>query len=220
MLTRPLDVDLPKDEDMHESALIISEAMRVLRKSGSNLVAEVMATTDTFLEWEHLPPEDVIDRETRSQYFYHAHARSETGDGPHDDEHGHFHLFRRIDGPEGEDLVHLIGISMNAHGVPFRLFTVNQWVTGDTWLPADEVIALLDGFEIDDTRPSWALNLWLTHMVRLFRLEITRLIEARDRQIDAWKAEHPDCDAFEDRELEVTSVYSFDLAETVRRVME
>ena len=75
------------------------------------------------------------------------------------------------------------------------------------------------GFEIDDTRPSWALNLWLTHMVRLFRTDIIRLIRERDVAVADWRAAHPDRDVLEDRELEVTSQMDFSLADAVSELM-
>ncbi len=212
-----------------QAALMVSETMRVLQKSGSNLVAEVLRTAPEFMEWEHLPPEDAYDGDSHSQYYYHAHPKSEEGTGPHDDEHGHFHLFLRGPGmpleispaplPDAEPIddpqdinTHLIGIGMNAAGAPIKLFTVNRWVTGETWFTADDVIALLPRFEMDTTVPSWPLNLWLTNMVTLFRPQIEQLIRERDAAIAAWQEHHPDENAYEDRRLEVTSSMKIGLA--------
>lgn len=122
------------------------ECQRVLAKGGLNLVGEVLKGHGTFYEYEHYPPNDVFDPETFSQYYYHAH-RGVAG------EHGHFHTFLRAGGMpagvapvahEGEEpwpsgseaIAHLIGISMDAYGRAIGLFTVNRWVTGDTWYPA------------------------------------------------------------------------------------
>ena len=161
---------------------------RVLAKTGDNLVGELLKSHETFYEWDHYPPGDVYDRESHSQYYYHAHPQEErTG------EHGHFHTFLRPKGmPKGvrpaklpgfempkdrnDRLSHLIGVSMDKHGVPIRLFTTNRWVTGEVWYEAPDVCAMLDRFEIDLAPPSWPVNRWLTAMVRLFRPQIEALI--------------------------------------------
>ncbi|MEE8172364.1 MAG: hypothetical protein V3T62_05480, partial [Alphaproteobacteria bacterium] len=42
--------------------------------------------------------------------------------------------------PSGDDaLSHIIGISMDAKGMPIRLFTTNRWVTGEAWYKARDV---------------------------------------------------------------------------------
>ena len=70
----------------------ILEMYRVLKKVELNIVGEVLLDAlnkgETFYEFNHYPDDDVYDRETHAQYYYHAH-RSETG------EHGHFLCFLR-----------------------------------------------------------------------------------------------------------------------------
>ncbi|MFK7839111.1 MAG: hypothetical protein AB8B83_02170 [Bdellovibrionales bacterium] len=220
-------------EKMLRAAQIVSETMRVLQKSETNIVGEMLKTSDNFYQWEHLPADDVCDRDSHSQYYYHAHEKSESGNGFHDDEHGHFHTFIRGKGmPDSikplplndydpntdiNDInTHIIGIGMNDHGVPIRLFTVNRWVSGETWISAQDIIDILDAYEIDDTRPSWATNLWITNMVILFRPLIEKLIKERDETIYNWQKDHSKSDnVYEDRKLEVTSHQDIDLSQYV-----
>lgn len=189
----------------------ILECYRVLGKAGLNVVGEVLRGQGDFIEFEHYPRDDVFDHETQAQYYYHAH-RSAQG------EHGHFHLFLRQDGmPDeirdaavagsepGEPLAHLIAISMDAYGFPVSLFAVNRWVTGETWYRAQDVIRLLDLFVIDHAFPSWPVNRWITAMLRLFRPQVEALLQHRDAIIETWAAQHPEVDAFEDRDLEITA---------------
>lgn len=205
--------------------MVVAETMRVLAKSGSNLVAEVLATVPAFIEWDHVPAEDVYDPDSGSQYYYHAHPKSEDGTGLHDDEHGHFHVFLRGTALEGLDIpgdkpgiVHLVGIGMNRDGLPIRLFTTNGWVTGETMIPAEALCPRLGLFEVDHVRPSWALNLWLTNMIVLFRPQIEQLLRKRDRVLRDWQQNYPEADVLEDRVLEVASSLTIDLEATMAAV--
>ncbi|MEM7739430.1 MAG: hypothetical protein AAF225_01355 [Pseudomonadota bacterium] len=238
MTTESASVTILNPEDLEarlDAAATISETMRVLQKSDSNLVAEVLETSEGFTVWKHLPEGDVYDRESHSQYYYHAHPKDEAAPSIHDDEHGHFHLFLRGPGmgdaepdrsiqdvPDdpADIAAHLIGIGMDAMGKPIRLFTTNRWVTGEVWFPAQEVITFLDRFVIDRSKPSWPLNLWMSAMVRLYRPQIVALLRERDACVAAWRASHPDVDAFEDRTLEVTSALDINLAADVEALME
>jgi hypothetical protein len=194
------------------------EWRRILAKSGDNLVGEVLKHEGPFYILDHYPTGDVFDPESHAQWYYHAHEKK---DRP--GEHGHFHTFMRGGGmPQGtepallpdfvpkadkHDLVcHLIAISMDRAGWPIGLFTTNRWVTGETWYPAHDVSAMLGGFDLKMSKPSWPVNRWLTGMLVLFRPQIEALLQQRDERIRAWRHEHPEAEnVYEDRRLEVTS---------------
>lgn len=220
-------------ETMAEAGQEVVEVHRVLAKTGDNVVGELLRGHETFYEWDHYPPGDVYDRDSHSQYYYHAHVADER----FDQEHGHFHTFIRPKGmPEGmkpapvpnfkmpddpnDALSHLVAVAMNPAGFPFRLFTVNRWVTGEVWYTAADVRALLDRFEIDHAQPSWPVNRWLTGMLRLFRPQIRELVDARDRAVARWAERHPERDVYEDRELEVTSFADVSVEAQVRAVAQ
>lgn len=227
--------DLPSEE-LEVMALAgqqVVEVYRILAKTGDNVVGELLRGTDTFYEWDHYPKGDIYDRETHSQYYYHAHAADQRFPG----EHGHFHTFLRPKGmPPGlapadipgrpvpedpnDELSHLIAIAMTPAGFPFRLFSTNRWVTGESWYRAEDVIALLAYFNIDHARPSWPANRWITAMVGLFKPQIVELVRARDRAVAAWTELHPDRDVYEDRELEIASYMDIDVEAQVRAVSQ
>jgi len=192
----------------------ILECHRVLKKGGLNVVGEVLKGQGAFYEMDHYPKDDVYDRDSHSQYYYHAHREDH-------DEHGHFHLFVRhgamgdhhqpVLGPKGEDrVVHLVAIAMDAWGYPTELFEVNRWVTDESWLPADQVIGLLDQFEIDHAAPSWPVNRWITAMVRCFRPQIEAPLKQRDQVIASYR-DGSLADVLEDRRLEITGSLPIDL---------
>jgi hypothetical protein len=202
-------------EQMLDAGRTVREMMRILKKSGQNLVGQCLANQGTFYELDHYPKGDVYDSETHSQFYYHAH-RADTG------EHGHFHTFLRAAGmpqtiqpvpytgtakrPEGKDaLTHFVAISMDRPGNPIGLFTTNRWVTDETFYKAEDVISLLDRFNMDLSYPCLATNRTLTALFRLFRPQIEALLRERDNAMARWAASKPDADIYEDREVEVLS---------------
>lgn len=195
----------------------IEECYRVLAKTGDNVVGEILRHQGTFYELNHYPKGDIYDHATHSQYFYHTHVS-----GVRKGEHGHFHTFLRAKGmsagvvpvpydgdtawPKGDDaLSHLIGISMDPKGFPIGLFSVNRWVTGESWYTADDVLNMFDRFNIDHASPSWPANKWVTAMLRLFHPQIIELVRKRDIAVTDWQRKYPDRDVYEDRDLEITS---------------
>jgi hypothetical protein len=215
-------------ERMDEAGVQILDSYRLLKKTTANVVGQVLAHQGTFYELDHYPKGDVYDRETFSQYYYHAH-RKDSG------EHGHFHTFLRAKGmpdgiepvpydgeakrPEGDDaLTHFIAISMNGPGFPIGLFTTNRWVTDETFYPAQDVITMMDRFIMDHTYPCLAVNRWITSMIVLFRPQIEALLRERDRTIEKWRAKAPDKDVYEDRDLESTSITTIDVQKQINAV--
>ena len=212
-----------------EPYLLIQECYRVLRNAKSNVVWEILRQSESFLQWTHYPKGDVMDKQSHSQYYYHAHPSK---DGSSREEHGHFHLFLRKGAlsesatpvklpthcvPEGsqfQELCHLVGIAMDNRGFPIRLFTTNRWVTGETWYRAEDIVRMLDRFVIDHCYPSWPTNIWLSAMVKLFKTEITDLLYQRDQAILAWQKQYPQANVYEDRKLEITSQLDIRLEST------
>ncbi|MFZ0692969.1 MAG: hypothetical protein WAN51_02265, partial [Alphaproteobacteria bacterium] len=207
----------------------VRDCLRGLESGGSNVLKEVLRGQGRFREWDHFPKGDIYDAVSHAQYYYHAHPKHER---PR--EHGHFHTFLRPFGmPAGmepadlpgncvplaknEALSHLIAISMNKDGEAIGLFTTNRWVTGETWYDADDVIAMLDRFRIDDTeaitgarRAAYGerrrtVHRWITGMLRLFRPQIVELLRQRDAEIATWNGRHRDSIVLEDQRIAIPS---------------
>ncbi len=217
-------------EIMALAAARLSECIRVLSNTGDSIVGELLKTRDDYTVWKHYPPGDVRDPNTHSQFYYHAHPEK-----LRPGEHGHFHTFIRGKGipddlrqssrPGNLDLAtaekpmaHLVAIAMNERGMPITLFTVNRWVTKDTWFDADETIALLDRFVVDTAHPSWPVNQWVSCMLVLFRPQIEALIRERDDRLDAWQPSDPGTETLNDRALEITSMLDISLRDQISAV--
>lgn len=226
------DLPLADLEGMVEAGAEVLEVYRILAKTSDNVVGELLRGHGTFYEWDHYPPGDVYDRETHGQYYFHAHPVDQRFPG----EHGHVHTFLRGKGmpaglspaplPDGkatkkkddDPLCHLVAVAMDNRGMAFRLFTVNRWVTGETWYSAPDVAAMLEYFKIDQARPSWPTNRWLSALIQLYRPQIRTLLAARDRTVADWARRFPDRDVYEDRDLEVTSFVEISVEDQVRQV--
>lgn len=165
--------------------------LRLIARHGSLVRAFTAGCTP--IQHRHYPPGDLVDPGSGSQCYYHCHRN--TG------EHGHLHLFRRP--RPGRPLTHLIGISLDARGLPLSLFSVNRWVSEDRWLPADATLRLLEGISLSGAGCDPHLGSWLVHFLRFYRPITEALLQQRDRRL----AEHASslAAALEARDLEIPS---------------
>lgn len=149
---------------------------------GQSAPARVLAGTERFTEWTHYPQADAVDPDSFWRFYYHAHARSERLR----DEHGHFHIFvpasaqARSGVPPASS--HLIAISVDAKGLPLRLFTTNRWVTDEVWQPADAMIRHLRSPALHNAEPRDVAE-WLNHLIVMFESTIAELLTARDERL-------------------------------------
>jgi len=186
------------DAERERAAQEAAYCERLLAKSGENVLRETLRDAPV-TAWEHYPPGDVFDPDSGGQWYYHCHLP------PADDiEHGHFHCFVRPEGAKGP-VHHLIAVGVDAYGKLHRLFTVNQWVVGDTWLDAEPTIALVPRFDMQLAKPGYLVNRWLTAVITQYQPEIEALIRERDAVIAKHAGAGDVTAARDDRALEVTS---------------
>jgi hypothetical protein len=184
------------DDDRRRAVQEALFCEQVLAKGGDTVLRATLRDAPV-TAWTHYPPGDVFDPASGGQWYYHCHLP------PAETEHGHFHCFVRPNGRDGP-VHHLVAVGVDANGRLQRLFTVNQWVVGDTFLDAEASIALLSRFDMQMPQPSYLTNRWLTAVLRLYEAEIATLIRERDRAL-AGHRPAGDVAVREDRALEVTS---------------
>lgn len=146
---------------------------------GMSLGQVALCGAEGFVEWRHYPNRDATDYGSGYAFYYHAHSRNEMREG----EHGHFHLFKR-DRQYPGNFFHLIGIGLDQKGIPARIFTTNQWVTGETMVDAARVTEAMRHFDMVVKGRLAPLAKWLCAFNKLFHVEIEALINARDRKLD------------------------------------
>lgn len=175
----------------YEAGVKLLAFQKELKEEGKSLLSLLGSKQVEY--WKMYPwDEGVIDLKSKSQYFYHSH--------PQTSEHGHFHTFYRYH----NNLVHLIGINLDNLGEPYELFTVNRWVTGDTYYPAKKVKPFLSQFRIHAKQPDPRIHRFLRDLFSVYRLEMGVLLEQRDIQFQQYRKEKGQ-EPYEDRELELTS---------------
>ncbi|CAJ0794255.1 uncharacterized protein DUF6969 [Ralstonia pickettii] len=202
------------DEDLlaqvHGARASVEAFSRATSKAGSLIQSWIRGRT--VVEYDHYPPDDVIDEVSGSQFYYHAHRSGV--------EHGHVHLFwhatrngRRRRLPSGKVRwvntapSHLFAISLDDRGLPVGLFTVNQWVTDGHWFDAVTTLALVDRFRMSAVRRHANSCEWLNEFVRMYRPVISELLVRRDERL----ARRPDKkEALKDHRLEVLSHVAID----------
>lgn len=150
-------------------------------ESGRTLNEAALCGAKDFIEWQHYPINDLVDEVSGYEFYYHAHSTDEMPHG----EHGHFHVTKR----DTKGFHHLIGIALNPKGLPIRLFTTNQWVTGEEMADSTMAIKSIRKFEMVKKGRMALVSRWVSALITLFSVEIEELILERDQKIAQLVAE-------------------------------
>ena len=159
----------------------------------------------------HFPALDLKAESESSLCFFHRHSARRH-------EAGHFHFFQHHHPSD----VHLVALSLNWQGKPSRLFSVNRWVTGETWLPWQQTWKHFKPWRIrSEVRWSQAwrnnramstpaqelavVGLWLECVLAILAYDIKNCLRARDQCLSDWVDRKPGMNLLEDESLEVLS---------------
>lgn len=143
---------------------------------GIGLATAALAGSGEFLRWHHYPKNDATDAMNQTRFFYHAHDQDDASV----QEHGHFHVFAKQSKADAQEYAHLVGISLNAKGEPTRLFTTNQWVTGEVMQSAHVLEQQMNNFDLHIHGRLAPIARWLTAMVQFYRDTVVDLLHQRD----------------------------------------
>lgn len=184
------------------------EHLRASARSGRGVLAELLGRAQAFAEWDHYPPRDARDPRSGYRFYYHAHALQQRARG----EHGHFHVFapRRARAAEA-DYAHLFALSVDARGMPLRVFSTNRWVTAEHWQDAAWTLRALRRLDLAQARPRRVAS-WLQDMARLFEPQIQAVVLERDRRTALRARQRPLERVLEDRRSHILSQCAVDLA--------
>ncbi len=116
--------------------------------------------------------------------YYHCHTSSSRPDA----EHGHFHIFLRTDAStdassEKTQWSHLVGLSMDNLGQPLQWFSVNHWVTGETWSNSQQLENKLDVLLEIKPKGLKLVEEWLLAMLGFYKQTLKETLIKRDQHI-------------------------------------
>lgn len=173
----------------------------------SNPVLDLL-DDESLQETHRYPPSGLEFGDSRWRAFYHCHGSPRRRAG----EHGHFHIFARPDAAR-DDWTHVAGLAMDCLGQPVEWFAVNQWVTGGSWLPADDLIRRLP---VPVPAPHDGLTeRWLAGMVCAYKDDIQQLLRQRDRALAAHVSGNDGAAAMKNRAIYDLAASGIDLRATL-----
>lgn len=217
-----------KSQMLRYAEQVLTQQQLMQTKKGKNILHYTLEKKRKHFRFKHYPLGDRIDTNTGGQYFYHCHREDKISL-----EHGHFHCFLRkpfiqkhikpkklpdwdknLDNP----IVHLVAISMDQFGQPIRLFTVNRWVTDETWYDAKHLPKLLKRFKMtkQDSNHWQILDSWVEGMLHLFAPQITWLHEVRDQTMHMHAAKDKNSNIYENKEIEELSSIDINLSQQIQ----
>ena len=167
-----------------EAAQQILKVHAFYAERGVSLATAALGGSKDFVRWNHYPKNDLVDEKNKSRFFYHAHDQDEHLVA----EHGHFHVFTRSDARPSNAYSHLVGISVNALGSPTRIFTTNQWVTGEIMKSFRTLETEIQNFRVEANGRLAPIALWLTAMIHFYKDAVVDLIKRRDEVLSNHKA--------------------------------
>lgn len=220
-----IDTQYRYQQSMQKGAQAVLGSYATLASKQSHLLGELLDGTMP-KQWEHYPPDDIVDHSTGYQYYYHSHGAEKRVSA----EYGHFHIFARTDGgrhqidveaeqafldrlgaaPLDATTVNLLCVSFDARGVPTRFFTVNRWVTGDRLLSAEATLRLLEGFTMTSSQAPTVSSL-LVGLIQLFLPQITTLLEKRDEKLYDFMKRGKRSGILEDQRIELLTSISINV---------
>jgi hypothetical protein len=221
------DIEIENFDELLDGASLVVSALEACSKDGTSPFSRLLATKgEQIHEWDHLPPKDCYDPDTRSQYFYHVHKKEERIAG----EHGHLHIFRGSDlpsiipvdeigesahRPKKRNLTHLFALALDSKGAPIAVFTTNHFVCGDNWLSGEDTASLLEGFHIGVGEPDPLINSWVNGLVKIAKPWARALLLRRDSEFQKRINKEAPYSIYKDRSFEIPTSSYFNFAEVM-----
>ena len=167
--------------DRHQAAQDMLATHAHYAQQGMSLASAALAGATTFVRWAHYPRQDVDDDMHGTRFFYHAHEPEEMLA----QEHGHFHIFARTRRKPLARYAHVVGVSIDARGTPLRLFTTNQWVTGEDWASATDLARVIQRFRLQTAGRLAPVARWVNGMMEFYASQLVALLHERDARLHA-----------------------------------
>jgi hypothetical protein len=157
------------------------------------------------LEMKHKYPDPMLSFSGMGlQAYYHCHTSATRPKA----EHGHFHIFLNINETQWS---HLAGLSMDNMGQPLQWFTVNHWVTGESWVNSMEMDNYLTKLLSKELSTVETVEKWILAMLGFYAPTLREILKERDGQIEALSQDIETTSVFNDRNIYLLSQQEIDL---------
>lgn len=188
------------------TAQALIQSISEFANTNSNPVLSVLPENGE-VEYDHKYPEPVLSfSDAGVRAYYHCHSWSSPPDG----EHGHFHIFVRA---ADKTWTHVAGLSMDSDGQPIQWFTVNHWVTGESW---KEPLEITDALEAVSEDGDWLLTeKWLWQMLKFYFSTLKTLLIDRDAAVSKLILSMKKDELFQERKIYILSRHDIDLLKDI-----
>jgi len=180
----------------------------------TNPVLQVIDITQPLEENKKYPAGLLHFSQAGWRAYYHCHPASRAGNHRFQGEHGHFHIFVRIQNTP-EKWSHLVALAMDPLGQPLGWFTVNHWVTAEAWLDAEKLIKYLQN--IPFAKQDTLTESWLLSLLAASYNDIVQILISRDQHLQEYqRQQQPEIDSKQDRSIYVLSERAIDLIALIK----
>lgn len=163
-------------------------------------------------------PADLLQfNQTGWRAYYHCHPATRAGNHRFEGEHGHFHIFVRSQNAP-EEWSHLVALAMDNMGQPMGWFTVNHWVTGETWQDAEILINQLKYIPFD--RQTTLIERWILSLIDLNKDKIADILAVRDKLIKEQQATDLSQDIKQDKGLYLLSETVLNVEDVLNNIIQ
>ena len=176
---------------------------------------------DLPLEENKKYPADLLQfNQTGWRAYYHCHPANRAGNHRFQGEHGHFHIFVRTE-REPEKWSHLVALAMNNMGQPLGWFTVNHWVTGETWQDSDILSKYMESIPYDQLEHqkgniSNIVERWILSLLSVSREQVKTVLQERDKILQQKEQNQPESNIKQDKGLYLLSEIPIDLMDLLK----
>jgi len=152
--------------------------------------------------------------------YYHCHPATRAGNHRFQGEHGHFHIFVRTQN-EPEKWSHLVALAMDKMGQPLGWFTVNHWVTGETWQDSEILSKYLESIPYEQLKhlKSTKTNIverWLLSLLAVSRDKVKIVLHERDKILQQKQLNQKKLDMKQDKGIYLLSEIPISLMDLLK----
>ncbi len=175
----------------------------------SNPVLSVLPEDDV-VEFKRKYPDPQLSFSNMGlRVYYHYHTSSSRPE----EEHGHFHIFLETDEKQWS---HLAGLSMDNLGQPLQWFTVNHWVTGETWSNSKQLENKLGILLEKEPKGLKLVEEWLLAMLGFYKQSLKETLTKKDQHIKTLTQEQGIDKTLQDRTIYLLSHQEINLFDDLK----